>query len=237
MHLKNGSGLVPSVLIAAFIVSDFSFISQLLEYYFVDAVWRGWLASGVLALLADITPTILAACIMIQNKKKIHYVGIDALTTMLAALFAFLGYVRLNSADLIFSLSSTSLVSVVNQTAETSLSAAQIGMSWLFVILPIATSILSFIIAAVSDGKAKREYSERVAGANWYDHISMLEAEKIEIEDLISSDFESYVDELKQLALSDNNAEKAIIKNKMKLLQAMAAGKPQAASEIFKRVG
>jgi len=220
-------------LILAFIVSDYTFISQLLEYYFVDEAWRGILASVVLAILADVSPSILAACIMVEPKKKVHYAGIASISAMLVALFSFLGYVRLNSADLIFSISSTSLGSAVNQATDTSLSAGQHGMSWLFVILPIATSILSFIISIVSDSNVKKEYTDKLAAKNFDDQITALEVDKIEIQDTMERNFEDYVNDLKQLAIDNHRTDAMIVKDKLKLVQAMASGDPQAADNIF----
>ena len=34
-------GVVPITLVLAFIVSDYTFISQLLDFYFYDEAWRG----------------------------------------------------------------------------------------------------------------------------------------------------------------------------------------------------
>jgi len=228
-------GIVPVILVIAFIISDYTFISQLLDFYFYDEAWRGILASIVIAILIDVTPVIIAACIMIPHKRKIHYIGIGSLTSMLAALFGFLGYVRINSAELIFSIGSTSLVSAAHNAADMAISPGQAGMSWLFVVLPIATSVLSFIIGIISDSSLKETYTNKVWGAALYDDITHLEAEKIELKHVLDSDFDGETDAKYALALSDNKAEEELTFDKLKLTQAFACKNPQAAAEIFAR--
>ena len=81
-------------LIVAFIISDFCFISQLIEYYFVDEVWRSVLASAVIAIFVDVSPSILAACVMVKKKSKGHYCSIVGILLTLIIIFCSLAYVR-----------------------------------------------------------------------------------------------------------------------------------------------
>lgn len=228
-------GIVPIALVLVFIVSDYTFISQLLNFYFYDEAWRGILASITIAILIDVTPTILAVCLMIQTKKRVHYIGIGVLTLMLTVLFGFLAYVRINSSDLIFSIGSSSLISAANTIKDTGIKSGQLGMSWLFVALPIATSILSFIIGVISDNSVKKTYTDKVWSVKFYDDITQIEAAKLELKHVLNNNFDENMDAKYELAISDNKAEEELIYDKLKLMQAFACGNPQAASEIFIR--
>lgn len=223
-------------LILAFIVADYCFISQLLEYYFVDEVWRSVLASAVIAIIVDVSPSILAACIMVKNKSKGHYFGIVSILMTLVAMFTFLGYVRLHSVDLIFSLSSTSLGSAMNQATDTALTAGQTGMGWLFVFLPIATSVLSFMISIMTDGAGKT-YKDKLAANAFYDYETLAEVKKLELRHVINRDFDGFVNELEALELDDKRTDASILKSKLRFRQAKVASDPQTTDNIFSKMG
>lgn len=228
-------GFIPMVLVLTFIASDYIFISQLLEHYFNEAQWRGVVASIIIAIIIDVSPTIIAACLMTKSKQKIHYIGVVALTVVEFALFALLGYVRVNSADLIFSIKSTSLKSATSAAKETALTSGQTGMSWLFVALPIATSILSFIIGIMTDGNSENRINDKIWVTKLYDEMAQDEADRIELQHVIDSDLEGDSDKKLELTIKDVEAYKKITYDRMSILQAIASGNPQAASEIFAR--
>lgn len=228
-------GVVPVALILLFVFSDYMFISQLLDYYFCDEVWKGNLASLVIAAIIDVSPTIIAACIMIKPKKTIHYIGIALLGLIEIILFGVIGYARLNSADLIFSMSSTSLISAANSVEDSSVSAGQTAMSWLFVVLPIATSVLSFVIGIICEGNFSDTYVKKKWKAKIYNKVADDEAAKIELRDVINRQLDKNTDEKHKLAVDNVNAEEQITYDKLKLIHAMACRNPQATSEIFSR--
>mgnify|MGYP004661610097 FL=1 len=231
MHYLPRSGVAIS-LIVAFIISDFCFISQLIEYYFVDEVWRSVLASAVIAIFVDVSPSILAACVMVKKKSKGHYCSIVGILLTLIIIFCSLAYVRLHSVDLIFSISSTSLGSTMNQTADTALTAGQLGMGWLFVFLPIATSVLSFIISIMSDGTGKT-YKEKMAANDLYDLETLSKIKVLELRHVINRDFDGLVNDLEDLEMDDKKMDALILKNELRLKQAMLASDPQTTDNIF----
>lgn len=231
IHYLPRSGVAIS-LIVAFIISDFCFISQLIEYYFVDEVWRSVLASAVIAIFVDVSPSILAACVMVKKKSKGHYCSIVGILLTLIIIFCSLAYVRLHSVDLIFSISSTSLGSTMNQTADTALTAGQLGMGWLFVFLPIATSVLSFIISIMSDGTGKT-YKEKMAANDLYDYETLSKIKELELRHVINRDFDGLVNDLEDLEMDDKRMAALILKNKLRLKQAMLASDPQTTDNIF----
>ena len=201
-------GFIPMVLVLTFIASDYIFISQLLEHYFNEAQWRGVVASIIIAIIIDVSPTIIAACLMTKSKQKIHYIGVVALTVVEFALFALLGYVRVNSADLIFSIKSTSLKS--------------------------ATSAILFWYS-YDDGNSENRINDKIWVTKLYDEMAQDEADRIELQHVIDSDLEGDSDKKLELTIKDVEAYKKITYDRMSILQAIASGNPQAASEIFAR--
>lgn len=228
-------GVVPVILVMLFIFSDYIFISQLIDNYFYDAAWKGVVGSCIISVIIDVSPTFFAAFIMSKSKKLHHYISFVLLLCLDLSIFAFLGVTRLNSADLIFSTGSTSLVSATNSVTESTVSAGQTALSWLFIVLPMATSVLSFIVGIMSDSKSNEKYINKKWKAKVQNMVADDEAAKIELKDVIDRQLGKNTDEKHKLAVDNVIAEELITYDKLKLMHAMACRNPQATSEIFSR--
>lgn len=228
-------GMAAILLIIAFTCSDFLFIKQIVEYYFTEAEWMIYVSAAIISILIDVSPSILAACIMKKPKKRIDYIGIGVTLTLLALMFILIGGLRINSADLMFSTNSTTLRSAVSEMAGPAVTPGQAWISAVYVVIPVFTSVLSFLIAVMDNNASRVTYADKMAGGSLYDQITQMEAEQIEIGHVLNKDFDSYVDEMEAIALSNNEAENVIALEKLKLAQAMHTGDPQAASEIMAR--
>lgn len=218
------------LLVIFFVFSDLMFIHQLVDAYFYDTEVMSWLTSLVVAVLIDVSPTTIAASIGVKNKGPKHYAAIVMATIALILGFVMIGYVRINSSELIFSTNNSSLISASQSVTDKAsiITKGQLGMTLLFVLIPVFTSVLSFVIGILANNDSEKKLTNQLEGYNIYNEISERIANSMEMKMVMDTDFDSYVDEKHKLEVMNAKADKEITMDYMKIMQAIAcAGSPE----------
>lgn len=214
------------------IISDYIFFEQIIDYHFTESIMMVRMVAFIMALAIDIIPTILVGCMVKQSKSKLEYVAMVILVLIEFSLFLLNALMRIYDADLIFSTDSTVLQSAMNTVVKVNKG----GQKWLALILcimPVATSVISFMIGVLDNNAFRKTHMEEKALLGILDEMAQVEAEMIEIEHVSKRNFEKYVDEHEKLVLADNQSNRILTYDTLRLTQALAAGHPQAASDIM----
>lgn len=213
-------------LVILFIISDLMFIHQLIEAYFYDTEVMGWFTSIVVAVLIDVSPSTIASGIERKNKSLKHYFAIAISVVALILGFVILAYIRIHSSDIIFSVESTSLISSQHGggVQKGRISRGMQGMTWLFILIPIFTSILSFTLTMLCESDAEKTLIDRMKGYNLYNEISESIADSMEMKQVMDTDFEAIVDKKYNIAILNIETDAQVTMDTMKLMQAIACG-------------
>lgn len=227
------SGKLAIFLVVFFIAVDFFFLRGIIEYLFTDSELMVNISAIAVAVIIDVSPSVLAGILMIQRKTRIQKTGAIGITIMLLVFFALLAGLRLNASDMVYSTSSTALVSTINGKDEAVAHPAELWMSLVYCLVPVATSVLSFMIGMTQNKKLEEEYQRKISANRLYDEIASRQANVIELEAIIGSDLLGYNQKLKELELSNLEADKQITKERLRLAQALALGTPEGASNML----
>lgn len=224
------------VLVFFFVFLDSLFIYQIITGYFVEAPKISLASTIGLAILIDVSPSILAGCISVKNKKRIHYAGMIATSVLLLASFLFLAMVRIHSGDMIYSVSSTTIQSALQTTVkETVENKGQQWVTALYCIMPVFTSVLSFMIGVFENSESRELFQRKISGNHLYNEITKKMVNEMEIEAELKRDLMGMNEKKKALVLSDLETDALILKEKIKLQCACAVGTPQALDNMMKK--
>lgn len=234
MKVLPSSG-IGKILILFFIVSDFIFIFQLIDGYFNQSQLLSLAAAVVIACLIDVSPSILAGFINFKGKKSIHYFVMVITSLALVGSFAVLAFIRIHSEDLIFQTMDNQITSLVS-TEEIQQSVNEQGtrgMSVLFCIVPIFTSIVSFAISLFDNPEGKKQYLNRISFISNKEKLVNLEANNLELELELQRNLNSMNDKYRALELNDIQNKKIIAQEIVKLKMAQVLKTPQALTNFM----
>ena len=84
----------------------------------------------------------------------------------------------------------------------------------------------------MSDGAGKT-YKEKMAANDLYDYETLSKIKELELRHVINRDFDGLVNDLEDLEMDDKKMDALILKNELRLKQAMLASDPQTTDNIF----
>lgn len=221
-----------------FIYTDYMFIFQLTDLYFCQAEVLGIICAITIAAVIDLIPSIIASVVNVKHKEKKHYLLIVGLTTILMLVFIGLFAVRWNSSDFIYDTSGTQLSVFSSETelvpAEEN-TTGQRAMTILFGLIPMATSMLSFCVSVLDDGREDKGYQKRISVMKCKSELANLEANNLEIQNELKRDYIGRNEILRALEHDDVEQEKIIAKEIIKFQMALAEGTPQGLSNVMEK--
>lgn len=229
---------VAMVLCLFFIFLDYVCIYQLVSGYMVETVLNSVMLSLGIAITIDISPSILAGCIRSlsdkpkEERKVYDYVGVIVIP-MLITFFVLMAFVRIHSQDMIFSTADTGIQSAIGQAAATSqASKGTLWMSYLFIFVPIATSIITFAISISSSMSDKKDYVNNVTKLALIDEITENKMKELEAQQLLDKNLKMRDKALFELEKEKNRIAAELAMDLVELEVAKALQDPQAADEI-----
>lgn len=231
------SSRIGKILILFFIVSDFIFIFQLVDGYFTQSQGLSVAAAVVIACLIDVSPSILAGFINVKEKRGIHYFVMVITSLILVGSFAVLAFIRIHSEDLIFQTMNNQITSLVSieEIQQSAHEQGTMGMSVLFCIVPIFTSIVSFAISLFDNPEGEKKYLDKVSFIKNREELIHLETNNLELELELKRNLNSMNDKYRALELDDIQSKKIIAQEIIKLKMAQVLNKPQALTNFMEK--
>ena len=193
MH-KRG---VKEIAVLLCILVDMVTMFTAVDLYVTQKTWLSWTLTGALAFCLDVPPLLLGACVQDEKTpEKFKKMEIIALITAFVLVFGGVFGLRMASMDQMYPVHTLSgLEGISGQSVpetEAGHTAGQIIMALITALLPLATSICSFVLGLQSSPEDAYRHQLRLNRIELQQQIDIMRVMHAELREDMSFDLDKY---------------------------------------------
>lgn len=154
---------VKEMVVALCIVFDILCMFQAIDLYFTQKQWMSWIVTAALAFVLDVPPMLLGAATqnhkLSPSAKKLQILGL-----LSAFVLTYLGTfaLRFASMDEMFPVVTLNIAGQTAEATEAGHTAGQYIMTLIMAIIPLGTSLCSFVLGMQDDPDEKYRHQVRM---------------------------------------------------------------------------
>ena len=229
---------VKELIVLLCLLADMATMLTAVDLYVTQKTWLSWTLTGALAFCLDVPALLLGACI--QDKKtpeKIKKMVIIALIAAFVLVFGGVFGLRMASMDQMYPVYTLGgLEGISGQSAlqtEAGHTAGQIIMALITALLPLATSIVSFVLGLQDDPDEKYCHQLRLNRIELRQQADMMRVQYAELSEDMSFDLNKYDEARYGICLETIENQADILESDSKKYLAEKLAKAEAVSELM----
>ena len=236
MHKRGVKEIVVLLCILVDMVTMFTAV----DLYVTQKTWLSWTLTGALAFCLDVPPLLLGACIQdAKTPEKFKIMEIVALIAAFVLVFGGVFGLRMASMDQMYPVHTLSgLEGISGQSApqtEAGHTAGQIIMALITALLPLATSICSFVLGLQSSPEDAYRHQLRLNQIELRQRINAMKVMYTELREDMSFDLNEYDEARYDIRLQTIRDQADILKSDSRKRLAEKLGRAEGVSELMEK--
>lgn len=225
---------VKELLVLACVAFDAATIFPSIDLYFTQMEWLSWVATVALAFCLDVPPMLLGTAVQDKRispqEKKAQVIGLlAAFGLTFLATFA----LRFAGMDEMFPVVTLQIAGQAAEQAETGHTAGQYVMAAIMAILPLCTSICSYVLGLQASGEDAYRHQLRLNEIELRGHINTLKVMHTELQQEARFDLDAYDLERYRIRLATIHDQSEILRSDAKKLLSEKIGTAEAVTELM----